>query len=570
MLIALLAVSALFAVQTVRLSQSVPSVKASPELNVTLDGPIKLHVNETGSYHADFQVPTHNESRVYVDLSFPFFHSETVTVPDFKIGAVSWSMNGTSEAVFSSSGQTANLTFAVASEDVVQVSMNVTDSSGTLVGHAWTYVLDPYTLSNYYLTSVLSPANYVVMADGLGWYQAVNGTDGSVSLSDTNSTTVIRYALGALTTGRTWKETVKLTGYFPLTGDAYVGKIAVANYTILDLTDATLFLANGGNSNLIDNSDGTNGNTQIEIIGGILDGNLANQAPAPPIGNGKGAAISFIKVSNSSISGTTIRNPYVYGVIIDSGWGNKISNVNIFSSGYDGILLANTLSNQIIGCNVQNAGSLGIDGDGIGIYEASQRNMVDSCHVIDSYGDNFGIASELGQNPVLNVISNCESYGGRIGFAVFAGLTGGNPQQNSLSNIQSTAASDYAIRIHEAYFTTVTSFQTYFNGKYGIYIDSATSAFSATISQGYIYNPSQGGNYEGILIDNYTRVTIGDVTVLDNTAHMNYAIHEQHSSDYNILHDITTNGAGISEITIVGANTKVDQCWNTTWIDHYP
>jgi len=72
-----------------------------------------------------------------------------------------------------------------------------------------------------------------------------------------------------LTTGRTGKETVKLIGAFTIDGP-----ILVPSYTILDLTEAEITLANTSNCNMIEALD----TDHWEVIGGTLDANKANQA----------------------------------------------------------------------------------------------------------------------------------------------------------------------------------------------------------------------------------------------------------------------------------------------------
>jgi len=90
-------------------------------------------------------------------------------------------------------------------------------------------------------------------------------------LTGANATTVINAALAGLTAARTWKETVIVYGNY--TG---LGVITVHSYTILVIQGAWT-CQDGLNTHWILNSDTVGGNTFIDICGGKLDGNQANQ-----------------------------------------------------------------------------------------------------------------------------------------------------------------------------------------------------------------------------------------------------------------------------------------------------
>jgi len=90
----------------------------------------------------------------------------------------------------------------------------------------------------------------------------------------TGSTTGgIQEAMDALTAGRTWKETVKVTGNHTVTN------IQVPSYTILDLSDAKLTLNSTVNGDINGNGGCAieiSGATNVEVFGGHIDGNGAN------------------------------------------------------------------------------------------------------------------------------------------------------------------------------------------------------------------------------------------------------------------------------------------------------
>jgi len=153
---------------------------------------------------------------------------------------------------------------------------------GALAGWRWreAYVSGP--------PSVTLEASYVIGIQGTTIF-ARNGKTGEIDYSGTDAPTVIQSAMNALTNGRTWKEKVLLKGNFSISST-----IKVPSYIILEI-QGKLTLGNGLNINMIENSDQTGGNTDIEIIGGYFDGNSANQS------GGAGCIIEFDNVQRSKI-----------------------------------------------------------------------------------------------------------------------------------------------------------------------------------------------------------------------------------------------------------------------------
>jgi hypothetical protein len=128
---------------------------------------------------------------------------------------------------------------------------------------------------------------YIIYKIGATTY--CQDADGETVSSSTTVATPIQYALDNLTVGRTWKETVKLRGDFT------VSVLTLPSYVLLDLTEASLTQASATNLLMLSNADKTNGNTDIEIVGGLLDGNKAGQG-----GGGPGEARSMVFFKNSS------------------------------------------------------------------------------------------------------------------------------------------------------------------------------------------------------------------------------------------------------------------------------
>jgi len=121
------------------------------------------------------------------------------------------------------------------------------------------------------------PFSYMVFANATSNYR-VNGTTGAIDYSSTSAGNSINFALGNLTSGRTWKEKVVPKGHFTIDK-----QILIRNYTILDLTQAYFTLSaslnlgsngetgNGGVHGIIYNTDVPA--RDIDIIGGTIGEN---------------------------------------------------------------------------------------------------------------------------------------------------------------------------------------------------------------------------------------------------------------------------------------------------------
>lgn len=120
--------------------------------------------------------------------------------------------------------------------------------------------------------------------------------------SAANDTTVIQSALTSLTAGRDWKETVVVQGDYTINAT-----LLLYDYTLLDLTSARITLANNSDCDMIANEDQDAGNTTIEIRGGILDGNKANNA-------GNIAGIHLDHIDESMVFDGIIYDTNMYGI----------------------------------------------------------------------------------------------------------------------------------------------------------------------------------------------------------------------------------------------------------------
>jgi parallel beta-helix repeat protein len=91
------------------------------------------------------------------------------------------------------------------------------------------------------------------------------------TLTGANATLVINAGLAALAAGRTWKELAVIMGNY-----VDLGIISAASYTELEIIGKWMCQANLGQSWIV-NSDQVGGNTEIEVHGGHVDANKANQ-----------------------------------------------------------------------------------------------------------------------------------------------------------------------------------------------------------------------------------------------------------------------------------------------------
>jgi hypothetical protein len=227
---------------------------------------------------------------------------------------------------------------------------------------------------------------------GRGGYSAIVFKDGDLYVAEddvgtiieenANAVTTIQSTCDGLTSGRTWQETVKLTGDFEI--DA---SIPLPSYTFLDLEGAYIKLANNSDSGMIHAETGKH---HITVFGGILDGNKANQAT--------GWGIVFRYTSDyHAIIGTTIKNIKVHGITFTDIEDFLIHDVRVQDN----------------------------EGDGIQVFLNCERGTVSNCISVNN--DDTGIVVE--ESTLINVINNVVVGAGSNGIIVF-----GAPRNNIIGN----------------------------------------------------------------------------------------------------------------------------------------
>lgn len=157
---------------------------ASRFLDISIQGPTQLFVNQIGVFTANVANPT---------------------LVGFETGKFyyNWTARDLNNTILQIAGSTKSVNFRIPSA-CNGVYLNVVvwgEKSGRGSWQVW--VQDPYANPDLFLDALPSVVSYVVQTDGLGWYRAVSGSTGQVITSSTNKTYVEQSVLDALTNGGT-------------------------------------------------------------------------------------------------------------------------------------------------------------------------------------------------------------------------------------------------------------------------------------------------------------------------------------------------------------------------------
>lgn len=158
-------------------------------------------------------------------------------------------------------------------------------------------------------------------SEGGTWY-VKSGLTEAIDNSSATATTMIQWALDNLTAARTQKEIVKIIG------SPTVTQVTIPSYSAIDLIASKPIQGASANTNMFINNDTTGGNTQIEIFGGIIDGNKAGQSLDAANYNTRNT-IMLQKVTDSSIHDTYILNSNSSGVYLRDCTNTKVFNNSI-------------------------------------------------------------------------------------------------------------------------------------------------------------------------------------------------------------------------------------------------
>lgn len=211
-------------------------------------------------------------------------------------------------------------------------------------------------------TSGIEATTYVVCAS-----TATNVGRCDYTADGTADDVQIQAALDALTTSRTWQETVALVGQFSISAT-----LEIHAYTILDARQSLLKLTNSANVDLLrnENWNGQDGvdpeDSYVTLLGGIWDGNRANQD-----GTTNKRGIYLRRVPNLLIDGVTVKDVDGHGLQVtgrsdvetnETTQDHKILNTWVINSRTRNYSIQNAVRNTI----VMNAHSRG--GDAVGFW----------------------------------------------------------------------------------------------------------------------------------------------------------------------------------------------------------
>jgi parallel beta-helix repeat protein len=405
------------------------------------------------------------------------------------------------------------------------------------------------------------------------------GADNAGSTDGTDPDAVLQAAVDNLTSGRTYYEKVTVHGSYSLS-TAWT----IPSYTILDLYQAVLTIDANANCNIIENNDSAGGNTNIMVLGGILDGNKANQT-TPGTDDLRGILIN--NTDDVIIKDLYVHDAYVHGIEIKDGsriWIDKCrsdDNGSVGGSdGYGFVADRSTGTRRYIywsNCFAENN-----YGHGYHWKHDTKYCMAVNCHA----EDNNEVGFLVGQDVQFTTVANCTSFSNTIN-----GFNFTQSYDNAFIGCMSDSEADNGIQVGTSASRNIIQGCTVYNsGGHGITVGTSTicvvsgcrshenqyagirlnNANDCTVTGCICWeNRDAGGTGEGILVDGTSanNLIIGNRCFDDQGSKtQTYGIRELNTADYNtfIGNDVSGNGtAGMTPP--VGANSKVVN--NIGWVN---
>jgi len=281
-------------------------------------------------------------------------------------------------------------------------------------------------------STTVNEASYIVWSGSgpsAGPFFAKNGTTGNIDYSGSNANTVIQSVLNGLTSGRTWKEKVLIKGAY-----TNLGQIQIPSYTTVELQGYLKAQDNLGKSFIVNANTGS-GDIQIEIYGGIWDGNRANQnvdMSTILIVSG-----SYVSVHNTTVYGghreSTFRGE---GIEFQSCISGSIVNNFVRDSKYDGIKVRDGCFSVVVDGNVIDIPSDSSSG-GIqiaGISNTSSQIIISQNTIRGILDTNSTMGIKTDGSPTPGGVADCiiqgnTIYGCNWGIALIA-----NSNDNLITN----------------------------------------------------------------------------------------------------------------------------------------
>jgi len=381
---------------------------------------------------------------------------------------------------------------------------------GMLIGTI--YSVNVGDVTEVWIRPPIHDAQYIVGVYNSTYFYMKNGTTGNYDYRGTNATTTINFALANLTTGRLWKEKVLIIGNL-----SNLEQIQIPSYAILKL-QGILKVKDAFNNDFIINSALSNPDTEIEIEGGIIDGNRAGQTSGMD-------TILFTNVINSTIHDTEVRGGKritsgVRGetICLQSCTGVVVRHVTAMDSSYDLIKTRDSTLCRIENCFLYNRSLDFIGGNHVqldGTTSGTNLSIVSGCTMYSPTGSSNGGVAICHAGSFGNLITGNIVYGGNCGYRI-NGVSGGCMDNEISNNVAYSCY--YGITLEggastgDGQFRTLIANNKLINCTYGIYCDHS---YNTTI----IENMISGGTSAGIRLysSDCINTTIMGNTILDKS-----------------------------------------------------
>ena len=389
-----------------------------------------------------------------------------------------------------------------------------------------------YNLARNGKVSPVAPYHRVVYKDdSTVWAEDPEGRTIAYGVAGEEDAAVIQSALDSLTEGRTSKETVVLRGSFVCEKG-----LLVPSYTKLSI-EGSLKLKGGVNEPLIRNKnyskETNNADSEIEIIGGTLDGNKSEQGASPA------DVVKFVGVASLRILNATLIE--AYDQCLDLSYCSDVQIANCRLNGGRGCGLrisSGCYDVQVANCIIS---SVGDDGIATGGLPPAAKRITISDTLINSVGDD-GIAC-VGSDIL---VSNC-----RIEGAGENGVRIANARSVTLNNVMLNDIDEDGIALLGASYCVIGDCLLFSVGNKvgssGIYADYDSAYI--TVQNCYIWSI-----YGPAIKVNDTKYFKLSQCYLDPPPDQ-YAVLESGTSDHNtFVGNYFLDGAGAS---ITGTNTII-------------
>ena len=420
--------------------------------------------------------------------------------------------------------------------------VNLYDAHGRSLGatNEWQRVPDAY--------------DYIIFKDG-DIIKAKNGRTGKIEFKGTFLSTVVGNVFQALSAGRSNKAKVAFIGEFEVDDT-----ISLVSNLSLDLRGAYFKLKDNANVNMFKAVSVSN----VELIGGILDGNKANQDPTEVQWKKRGILID--SSSDVVIKDMLIKDATRDGIAIHASSDVKLENVVVKDAGFQGFAVRyNSHDIEFSNCLAEGCNSLGFDvGESYNVkmYNCTARNngqhgiasdwanrlQIANCLAEGNTQQGFQIGDSSGTHtPYEATLVGCRSLNnGGSGFNIINGA-----YYVTLGNCIAKGNGAQGFRVgRDSYGITFEGCHAIANGQRGFSIEYA---YDIELIGCEAWNNGQTATGDGIFITGDSTTPATGIRVIgcrcsDNqaTKTQRYGINISGTEDYNIvaLNDVRGNATG--------------------------